>query len=157
MSRPTLSKLMGAVQVLLCFVLLSVSPVHAAGSAARSANEVLKHHVEALKRGDVEQVMADYASDAVVVVAPGMLAPSMYPAKGPAVFIGSKIRALFEFFTDSEHRAATSTLETTLDAMGDGVFLQHWTVFKGTPKEATGEDVFIVRHGQIRFQDVRGD
>ena len=121
----------------------------------RTPNQVLDHHDEALRRGNLEQVMADYAEDAIAIVAPAMMEPRR-AEQGPAVLAGKEqVRSLFALYTDARHRANSSHMETTRHVIAGGAVVMHWVIYRGTPQEAAGDDVFIIRGGKIRFQDIQ--
>jgi len=100
-----------------------------------SPKEVMAHHIAAVKNDDVEGVMQDYASDAVIVT------PT-------ATFIGAaSIRKFFEHLA-AEHRD-WKTYEVAQEVKSDGVVLQKAL--------KTGKvEVYVVRHGKIVFQTVPG-
>lgn len=125
---------------LLAFTLLS-APAFAAG------NKVLDHHVTHMKTGNLEEVLADYAPDAVVVTPAGMISPS-------GVFIGKDTRKLFSVLTSKDNLPGNKTMQVTYEDLSPDTTLMRWVQFKGTAKELSGYDVFTVRGGKIVFQTV---
>lgn len=114
---------------------------------------VVGHHVAAMKRGDLAAIMADYAPDAVVVAPHGLVAG--VNGRGAQVFVGTaNVRRVFATLTDREHHPGVVTMQTAIEPGGPGVALLHWVQFKGTPKQASGEDVFVVRGGRIVHQAI---
>ena len=45
-------------------------------------------------------------------------------------------------------------IHVTVQNAGPDTSIMHWVQFKGTPKEISGYDVFVVRGGKIVFQTV---
>jgi hypothetical protein len=118
-----------------------------AGAAYAADTKILDHHVVNMKAGNLEAVLSDYAPDAVVVTPAGMISPD-------GVFVGSETRKLFSVLTDKDHLPGNKTMQTRYENLGAGTTLMHWVQFKGTPKEVSGYDVFVVRGGKIFFQTV---
>jgi hypothetical protein len=111
---------------------------------------VLDHHVANMKSGNLEGVLSDYASDAVVVTPPGL-------ANASGVFVGADTRKLFSVLTDKDHVPGNKTMQTRYETAGPDTTLMYWVQFKGTPKEVSGHDVFVVRGGKVVFQSVTVD
>jgi hypothetical protein len=126
----------------------------AAAYAAAGATAVIDHHVAMMKKGDLAGVMADYADNAVVI-APHGIAPGQTDVSGSDVFAGkTNAQKLFAVLTDKDHVPGNKSMETRYETKGDGTTLMHWVQFKGTPKEVSGTDVFIIRGGKVVFQSV---
>ncbi|HWU56278.1 MAG TPA: hypothetical protein VN175_12300 [Rhizomicrobium sp.] len=120
----------------------------AGGPAFAAADtKVLDHHVANMKSGNLEQVLADYTPYSVVVVPAGMVTPD-------GVFVGSETRTLFRFLTNKDNLPGNKTMQTRYQSVGADTSIMHWVQFKGTPKEVSGYDVFVVRDGKIVFQSV---
>jgi len=118
----------------------------------RTPAEVVQHHVDAIKAADMGPLMADYAPDAVLLTFEGLM-PNAYPAKGPAIFAGKEnARKVMTFLTNADHITAVRSMTDTIEPIGDDVAILHWKQFEGTPKEVVGEDIFIVKNGQITMQ-----
>ena len=124
----------------LAFTLLTAGP-------ALAADKVLEHHVAQMKTGDLEAVLSDYAPNAVVVTPAGAMSPN-------GVFIGKDTRKLFTILTSKENLPGNKTMQTRYQNAGPDTSIMHWVQFKGTPKEVSGYDVFVVRGGKIVFQSV---
>jgi hypothetical protein len=109
--------------------------------------KVLDHHVANMKSGNLEGVLSDYAPDAVVVTPAGMVTQD-------GVFIGKDTRKLFSALTAKDNLPGNKTMETKYESLGPDTTLMRWVQFKGTPKEVSGYDVFVVRGGKVVFQTV---
>ena len=119
-------------------------------AAAAADTKVLDHHVANMKAGNLEGVLSDYAADAVVVVPPGL-------ANANGVFVGADTRKLFSVLTDKDHVPGNKTMQTRYESAGPDTTLMYWVQFKGTAKEVSGHDVFVVRGGKVVFQSVTVD
>ena len=118
-----------------------------AGGAAAADTKVLDHHVANMRTGNLEGVLSDYAPDAVVVAPPGL-------ANANGVFAGADTRKLFSVLTDKDHVPGNKTMQTRYDTIAPDTVKMTWVQFKGTPKEVSGHDVFVVRGGKVVFQAV---
>jgi len=114
---------------------------------AAADTKVLDHHVANMKSGNLEAVLSDYSPDAVVVTPAGMVTPD-------GVFVGSETRTLFRVLTGKDNLPGNKTMQTRYQSAGPDTSIMHWVQFKGTPKEVSGYDVFVVRGGKIVFQSV---
>jgi hypothetical protein len=117
------------------------------GIAHAANTKILDHHVASMKAGNLEGVLSDYAPDAVVVTPAGMVTPG-------GVFVGGDTRKLFSVLTDKDHVPGNKTMQTRYETLGPDTTLMHWVQFKGTAKEVSGYDVFVVRGGKVAFQTV---
>ena len=122
------------------FVLLS-------SGAAMADTKVLEHHVAQMKTGNLEAVLSDYAPNAVIVTPPGAMSKS-------GVFIGKDARTLFAILTNKENLPGNKTMQVSYENLGPDTTLMRWVQYKGTPKQLSGHDVFVVRGGKIVFQTV---
>ncbi len=120
---------------------LSSAPAWAADT------KVLDHHVANMKSGDLEAVLSDYAPDAVVVTPAGAFSPN-------GVFVGKDTRKLFSILTSKDNLPGNKTMQTKYEPLSDDTPLMRWVQFKGSPKEVSGYDVFVVRGGKVVFQTV---
>lgn len=111
--------------------------------AQRTPVQVVEHHIEALKKADIDQLVADYASNAVMVLPTGTFSGRV------------EIRKMFEtyFAHDNPHLA----WEATAEPRGNGVVIEHWTVYRGRPNESSGTDVIVVRGGKVVFHTMGPD
>ena len=117
------------------------------GMAHAADTKVLDHHVANMKSGDLEAVLSDYAPDAVIVTPSGMVSPN-------GVFIGKDARKLFSALTAKDSLPGNKTMETKYEPLSADTTLMRWVQFKGTPKEVSGYDVFVIRGGKVVFQTV---
>jgi hypothetical protein len=124
------------------FALLGAAPAWAGADT-----KVLDHHVANMKTGNLEGVLSDYSADTVVVTPAGMITPD-------GVFVGSELRKLFSVLTDKDHLPGNKTMQTHYQNAGADTSVMQWVQFKGTPKEVSGYDVFVVRGGKVLFQTV---
>jgi ketosteroid isomerase-like protein len=107
---------------------------------ARTPEEIFQHHAEALGAGDLEEIVADYADDAIFITPSGVLR-----GKGG-------IRAAFTQLLADVPNAAWQ-LPTQIYE-GDVLFLE-WTADAAKTRVEDGIDTFIFRDGQIQLQTVR--
>ena len=119
----------------------------APAAAQPNTDAVIDHHIANMKTGNLAGVMADYAPDAVVVTPAGMANPS-------GVFAGADTRKLFAILTDKAHLPGNKTLQARYDSVAPDTTIMHWVQFRGTTREVSGYDVFVVRGGKIVFQTV---
>lgn len=117
------------------------------GIAHAADTKVLDHHVANMKSGDLEAVLSDYAPDAVIVTPAGMVSPN-------GVFIGKDTRKLFTVLTAKDSLPGNKTMETKYEPLSADTTLMRWVQFKGTPKEVSGYDIFVIRGGKVVFQTV---
>ena len=107
---------------------------------ARSPQEVFAHHAQALGAGDIDEIVADYAEDAVVISPSGVL-------RGP-----DGVRAAFtQLLADVPN--ASWDLKTQIYE-GDVLFLE-WAADAGSTRTDDGIDTFVFRDGMIRVQTLR--
>jgi hypothetical protein len=118
-------------------VLLSLSMSCAPGGSAEETAAVLDHHLDAVKAGNIEEIMADYSTDAV-----------LYTPNGP--LRGHK--EIREFFTGlPDHLPPTFWDEFSMirqDAEGETAYIV-WTAGDIAP---LGTDTFIIRNRKIVVQ-----
>jgi len=116
-----------------------------AASAADTA--ILDRHVANMKSGNVDGILADYASDAVIVHPAGLISPT-------GVFIGKDARKLFSVLAAPKNLPANKTMQVKYEDAGPGVTKMDWVQNKGGKDELSGYDIFVVRGGKIAFQSV---
>lgn len=111
--------------------------------AARTPEQVVKHHLDAFTHHDLEAVLSDYADDAIFI------APKSTVQGKPA------LRKMFaSFFSNSGNSETPApTFDATVTAQGD-VGYEHWVMNPGKPGSIEGTDAFVVRHGKILFHTV---
>jgi uncharacterized protein (TIGR02246 family) len=106
----------------------------------RSPEEVFAHHAQALGAGDLEEIVADYADDAVFITPAGVL-------RGK-----DGIRAAFtQLLADVPN--ADWELKTQIYE-NDVLFLE-WAATAAATKVEDGIDTFVFSDGLIRLQTVR--
>ena len=106
----------------------------------RTPEEVFAHHVKALGAGDLDEIVADYADDAVFITSRGVL-------RGK-----DGVRAGFtQLLTDLPN--ASWTLKTQIFD-GDLLFLE-WAADSAATDCDDGVDTFVFREGLIRAQTAR--
>lgn len=107
---------------------------------ARTTQEVFAHHVQALGAGDLDEIVADYAEDAVLISPAGV-------ARGPGG-IRTAFTQLLSDVPDADWTLKTQIYE------GDVLFLE-WAADAGATFADDGIDTFVFRDGLIRVQTVR--
>jgi ketosteroid isomerase-like protein len=107
---------------------------------ARTPEEVFAHHARALGAGDLDEIVADYADDAVFITPAGVLRGT------------DGIRVAFTQLLADVPDAAWE-LKTQIYE-GDVLFLE-WAADAERTRVEDGIDTFIFRDGQIRLQTVR--
>jgi ketosteroid isomerase-like protein len=107
---------------------------------ARSPQEVFAHHVQALGAGDLDEIVYDFADDAVFISPSGVL-------------LGREgIRTAFiQLLADVPN--ANWDLKTQIYE-GDVLFLE-WAADAGATRVDDGIDTFVFRDGMIRVQTLR--
>jgi ketosteroid isomerase-like protein len=106
----------------------------------RTPEEVFQHHAEALGADDLDQIVADYADDAVLITPAGV-------QRGK-----DGIRAAFTQLLADVPDAAWD-LKTQIYE-GDVLFLE-WAAHAAAAFIEDGIDTFVFRDGLIRVQTVR--
>ncbi|BCO33789.1 nuclear transport factor 2 family protein [Mycobacterium heckeshornense] len=106
----------------------------------RTPREVFAHHARALAAGDLDEIVADYADDAVLITPDGVM-------RGK-----DGIRAAFTRLLDDVPNAAWN-LKTEIYE-GDVLFLE-WVADAAVTRVDDGVDTFVFRDGMIRVQTVR--
>jgi ketosteroid isomerase-like protein len=127
------------------------APAATAAAAATETSEAdmkaaLDRHVTNVKAGNVDGILADYADDAVMVLAPGDLAP-----KG-ALVGKTEVRKFFTWLTSPEILPGAQSMAVTTEKVGPNTMYFHFTQFPGTPKEVQGFDTYVFHEGKIVFQ-----
>ena len=106
----------------------------------RTPEEVFAHHAKALGAGDLDEIVADYADDAVFVTSSGVL-------RGK-----EGVRAGFtQLLTDLPN--ASWTVKTQIFD-GDLLFLE-WAADSAAIYSDDGVDTFVFRDGLVRAQTAR--
>ena len=108
---------------------------------ARSVEQVFEHHVVALSQGDLDELMADYADDAIVVT----FEQSFVGKEAIRPFFEGLLPGFANFVTASSAVAMEGdTLVTAWSGESDAMSVQH------------GVDTFIIRDGRIQRQTFWG-
>ena len=106
----------------------------------RTPEEVFQHHAQALGAGDLDEIVADYCDDAVVISPSGVL-------RGK-----EGVRTAFVRLLGDVPDAAWDL--KTLIHEGDILFLE-WAANAAETRVEDGIDTFVFRDGLIRVQTVR--
>jgi ketosteroid isomerase-like protein len=106
----------------------------------RTPEEIFTHHAQALGAEDLDEIVADYADDAVFITPAGV-------RRGK-----DGVRAAFTQLL-GDVPAAAWELKTQIYE-GDVLFLE-WAATSAATRVEDGIDTFIFRDGLIRLQTVR--
>jgi len=106
--------------------------------ATRTPEEIFAHHGQALGAEDLEDIVADYADDAILVVQ-----KQVYRGKEGARQVFTR---LLSDVPQAEWQLAT--------VFADDVLYLEWKATGGGRKVEDGIDTFIFRDGMIRVQTV---
>lgn len=106
----------------------------------RTPQEIIEHHAEALLRGDVADIVADYAEDARFITEDGVVA-------GHA--------ALTETFTAVLDVFSRFDLTVENLVVDDDVALLFWSADTSAHTITDGVDTFVVRDGLIQAQTAK--
>ena len=107
---------------------------------ARTPQEIFGHHAQALGAGDLDEIVADYADDAVFISPSGVL-------RGKDGIRTAFTRLLGDV-PDARWDLKTQLYES------DVLFLE-WTADAGATRVDDGIDTFVFADGMIRVQTVR--
>ena len=105
----------------------------------KSTREVLEHHQKALKQGDVNEVMSDYAPDAVLFTKDGTLNET------------EAISHFFETFIVEFGKPGTTLNRKQQLVDGDYAYVV-WTAETTDNVYEMGTDTFVIREGKIVAQ-----
>jgi len=128
---------------------LAISAALIATSSAQarvqSPEQVVQHHIEAFRAGDVDEMLKDYAPNAVAVVPIG-------------TFSGiAQVRDMFVQYGKMDETNAHRTFVASMEMRPNGVVVENWTFNPGTLQQTTGSDIFVVRDGKILFHSMGPD
>ena len=104
----------------------------------RTPQEVFAHHGQAFGAEDIDEIVADFADDAVVITPAGV-----HRGKDGAR------QAFTQLFADLPHAAWDAKSNT----YGDDVLVSEWAA-DSDRSSADGVDTFVFREGQIHAQTV---
>jgi hypothetical protein len=108
--------------------------------ATRTPQEVFAHHAEALIAGDLDEIVADYADDAVFITPAGV-------KRGKEGVRDAFVQLLSEV-PNAEWAVPTQTFE------GDVLFIE-WRADSQANRVEDGIDTFVFKDGMIQTQTVR--
>ena len=103
----------------------------------RSAQEVFRHHAEAMVARDLDVIVSDYAEDAVFITHDGV--------RRGKDGVRDAFTKVFEELPDVRFEVHTRFLE------GDVLFLE-WTANATGSRAENGVETFLVRDGEIVVQ-----
>jgi predicted SnoaL-like aldol condensation-catalyzing enzyme len=105
----------------------------------RTPQETLTAHWDALARGDIKQLLADYAENATILTGQGVLEGR------------SGVQA---FYTDALQSLPGAKFAVTGATYSDDAALVHWTAQSGEGRIDDGVDTFVFEDGNIRLHTV---
>jgi ketosteroid isomerase-like protein len=106
----------------------------------RMPQEVFQHHAQALGAGDLDEIVADYADDAVFITPAGVRRGKEGVREGFTQLLADVPDAAWD-------------IKTTIYE-GDVLFLE-WAATSAATKVEDGIDTFVFSDGLIRVQTVR--
>jgi hypothetical protein len=106
----------------------------------RAPQEVFAHHGKALAAGDLDEIVADYAEDSVVITSAGV-------ARGK-----DGVRKVFVKLLDDLPNAVWDLKTQVLD---DEVLFLEWAADSAVNRVDDGVDTFVFRDGMIWAQTIR--
>lgn len=107
---------------------------------SRTPQEIFQHHGGALIAGDIEEIVADYADDAVFITPEGLLRGKDGVREG--------FTKLLQDLPDAKWDIPTQIFE------GDVLFIE-WSAVAEDTKALDGVDTFLFRGDHIVVQTVR--
>jgi ketosteroid isomerase-like protein len=107
---------------------------------SRTPQEIFQHHATALIAGDIDEIVADYAEDAVFITPAGVL-------RGTDG-VREAFTGLLKDLPDAKWEVPTQIFE------GDVLFIE-WSAVSERTKAMDGIDTFVFRGDQIVVQTVR--
>ncbi len=105
----------------------------------RTPQEVLAHHSQALGAADLDEIVADFADDAVVITPAGV-------KRGK--------QGVREAFTELLAELPDAAWDVKRHVDADGVVLLAWTAETAGSRADDGVDTLVVQDGMIRVQTV---
>lgn len=107
---------------------------------SRTPQEIFQHHAGALIAGDIDEIVADYADDAVFITPQGVLRGKDGVREG--------FTKLLNDLPDAKWDVPTQLFE------GDVLFIE-WNAVSEGAQAMDGIDTFVFRGDQIAVQTVR--
>ena len=107
---------------------------------ARTPQEIFEHHAGALIAGDIDEIVADYADDAVFITPRG----ARYGKDG----VRAGFTELLSDLPDAKWDVPTQVFE------GDILFIE-WNAVSAATRAMDGIDTFVFAGDSIRVQTVR--
>jgi ketosteroid isomerase-like protein len=107
---------------------------------SRTPQEIFQHHAEALIAGDIDEIVADYADDAVFITPGGVLRGKDGVRQGFTSLLADLPAAKWD--------VPTQIFE------GDVLFIE-WNAVSASTRAMDGIDTFVFADGKIRAQTVR--
>ena len=107
---------------------------------ARTPQEIFQHHAEVLIAGDIDEIVSDYADDAVFISPAGVL-------RGKDG-VRQAFTKLLEDLPNADWEVPTQIFE------GDVLFIE-WKAKTASSRADDGIDTFVFRDGEIAVQTVR--
>ncbi|MDP8971286.1 MAG: nuclear transport factor 2 family protein [Actinomycetota bacterium] len=107
---------------------------------ARAPQEVFQHHVEALGAEDLDEIVADYSDDAILITAQGVKRGKSGVREG--------FQQLLDDLPDAEWDLKTTIYE-------DDILFLEWAADSETARTEDGVDTFVFADGLIRVQTTR--
>jgi ketosteroid isomerase-like protein len=106
----------------------------------RTPEEVFQHHAKALGAGDLDEIVADYAEDAVFISPAG---------------VNRGKDGIREAFTQLLAAVPNAAWDLKTLIYEDDVLFLEWAADAGATRVDDGIDTFVFRDGLIRVQTVR--
>ncbi|MBS4727935.1 nuclear transport factor 2 family protein [Mycobacterium sp. SM1] len=106
----------------------------------RTPEEILTHHAQALAAGDLDEIVTDYADDAIFISPGGV-------RRGR-----DGVRAAFTELLEAIPNAAW---EVKTQLFADDVLFLEWAADSAKARVDDGVDTFVFADGSIRVQTVR--
>lgn len=126
--------------VSLLIISLATTTLALADTTTSPTEKVVEHHIQSGNDRNIEEVMRDYADDAILI------------APGGVLFKGKQaIRTSFEQLMAQDTGSAVVPNQKVFEGEVGYVV---WTMDAGTAGAAHGSDTFIVRNGKIEVQTV---
>jgi ketosteroid isomerase-like protein len=106
----------------------------------RTPEEIFHHHAQALGAGDLDEIVADYADEAVFITPAGI-------KRGKD--------GIREAFTQLLADVPNAAWDLKTEIYEDDVLFLEWAATAATTKVEDGIDTFVFSDGLIRLQTVR--